>query len=48
MIQAKSRENATSEVTNDPESQIYAIRGGGRPLAESKFLVLSQVLHWQQ
>ncbi|MBW2690368.1 MAG: hypothetical protein JRC99_10620, partial [Deltaproteobacteria bacterium] len=34
MLQAKSREDATSEVTNDLESQINAIRGGGRPLAE--------------
>jgi len=31
MLQAKSREDATSEVTNDLESQI---KGGGRPLAE--------------
>ena len=36
MLQAKSREDATSEVTNDLESQINAIRGGGRLLAESE------------
>ena len=36
MLQAKSREDATSEVTNDLESQINAIKGGGRPLAESE------------
>jgi uncharacterized protein DUF4157 len=36
MLQAKSRENATSEVTNDLESQINAIRSGGQPLAESE------------
>ena len=36
MLQAKSREDATSEVTNDLESQINAIHGGGRPLAESE------------
>lgn len=32
MLQAKSREDATSEVTNDLESQINAIKGSGRPL----------------
>ena len=31
MLQAKSREDATSELPNDLESQINAIRGGGRP-----------------
>ncbi|MCK5527778.1 MAG: DUF4157 domain-containing protein, partial [Candidatus Latescibacteria bacterium] len=36
MLQAKSREDATSEVTNDFESQINAIKGGGRPMAESE------------
>jgi hypothetical protein len=36
MLQAKSREDATSEVTNELESQINAIKGGGRPLAESE------------
>ena len=36
MLQAKSREDGTSEVTNDLESQINAIKGGGRPLAESE------------
>jgi len=36
MLQAKSREDATSEVPNDLESQINAIHGGGRPLAESE------------
>jgi len=36
MLQAKSREDATSEVSNDLESQINAIKGGGRPLAESE------------
>jgi len=36
MLQAKSREDATSEVTNDLESQINAIKGSGRPLAESE------------
>ena len=36
MLQAKSREDATSEVTDDLESQINAIKGGGRPLAESE------------
>ena len=35
MLQAKSREDATSEVPNDLESQINAIRGG-QPLAESE------------
>ena len=36
MLQAKSREDATSEVPNDLESQINAIRGGGQPLVESE------------
>jgi len=36
MLQAKSREDATSEVTHDLESQINAIKGGGRPLGESE------------
>ncbi len=36
MLQAKSREDATSEVTDDLESQINVIKGGGRPLAESE------------
>jgi hypothetical protein len=36
MLQAKSREDTTFEVTNDLESQINAIKGGGRPLAESE------------
>ena len=36
MLQAKSREDATSEVPNDLESQINAIRSGGRSLAESE------------
>jgi len=36
MLQAKSREDATSDVPNDLESQINAIRSGGRPLAESE------------
>ena len=36
MLQAKSREDAPSEVTDDLESQINAIKGGGRPLAESE------------
>jgi len=36
MLQAKSREDATSEVPNDLESQINAIHGGGQPLAESE------------
>ena len=36
MLQAQSREDATSEVPNDLESHINAIRGGGRPLAESE------------
>ena len=36
MLQAKSREDATFEVTNDLESQINAIKGGGRPLAKSE------------
>ena len=36
LLQTMNRENATSEVTNDFESQINAIKGGGRPLAESE------------
>ena len=36
MLQAKSTEDATPEVSNDLESQINAIKGGGRPLAESE------------
>jgi len=36
MLQAKSREYATSEVPNDLESQINAIKSGGQPLAESE------------
>ncbi len=36
MLQAKSREDATPEVSNDLESKINAIKGGGRPLAESE------------
>ncbi len=36
MLQAKNREDSTSEVTNDLESQINAIKGGGRSLAESE------------
>jgi len=36
MLQAKSMEDATSEVSNDLESQINAIKGGGRPLGESE------------
>ena len=36
MLQAKSMADATSEVPNDLESQINAIRGGGRSLAESE------------
>ena len=36
MLQAKSREDATSEVPNDLESQINTIRGGGRPLSRSE------------
>ena len=36
MLQAKSTEDATPEVPNDLESQINAIKGGGRPLAESE------------
>jgi len=35
MLQTKSREDATSEVSYGLESQINAIKGGGRPLAES-------------
>ncbi|MBC2702900.1 MAG: DUF4157 domain-containing protein [ANME-2 cluster archaeon] len=36
MLQPKSREDITSEVSNDLDSQINAIKGGGRPLAESE------------
>nr|CAI64369.1 hypothetical protein [uncultured archaeon] len=36
MLQAKSRKDATPEVSNDLESQINAIKGGGRPLAKSE------------
>jgi hypothetical protein len=36
MLQAKSTEDSTSEVPNDLESQINAIKGGGRPLAKSE------------
>jgi len=36
MLQAKSTEDATPEVSNDLESQINAIKGGGRPLGESE------------
>ena len=36
MLQAMSREDATPEFTNDLESQINAIKGGGQPLAESE------------
>ena len=36
MLQAKSREDTTPEVTNDLESQINAIKGGGRPLSWSE------------
>jgi len=36
MLQTKNSEDATSEVTNDLESQINAIKGGGQPLAESE------------
>jgi len=36
MLQAKNREDATPEVSNDLESQINTIKGGGRPLAESE------------
>jgi len=36
MLQAKSTEDATSEVSNGLESQINAIKGGGWPLAESE------------
>jgi len=36
MLQAKSTEDATPEVPNDLESQINAIKGVGRPLAESE------------
>ena len=36
MLQAKNREDSTSEVSNNLESQINAIKGGGRPLAKSE------------
>jgi len=36
MLQAKSMEDSTSEVPHGLESQINAIKGGGRPLAESE------------
>ena len=36
MLQAKSKKDATPKVTNDLESQINAIKGVGRPLAESE------------
>ena len=36
MLQAKSREDATPEVTHDLESKINAIKGVGRSLAESE------------
>ena len=36
MLQAKSTEDAIPEVPNDLESQINAIKGGGRSLAESE------------
>ncbi len=36
MLQAKSGEDATSEVSNGLELQINAIKGGGRPLGESE------------
>jgi len=36
MLQVMSREDATPEVSNDLESQINAIKGGGRPLAKSE------------
>jgi len=36
MLQAKNREDATPEVTYDLESQINAIKGVGRSLAESE------------
>ena len=36
-LQTKSIEDVIPEVYNDLESQINAIRGGGRPLAESGF-----------
>ena len=36
MLQAKSREDGISEVPHDLESQINAIKGGGRPMAESE------------
>ena len=35
-LQAKSVEDVTPEVTHDLESQINAIKGGGRPLADSE------------
>jgi len=36
MLQTKNREDATPEVTHDLESQINAIKGVGRSLAESE------------
>jgi len=36
LLQAMSMEDTTSEVSNDLESQINAIKGGGQPLAESE------------
>ena len=36
IVQAKKIESTTPEVTDDLESQIHAIRGGGQPLAESE------------
>ncbi len=36
MLQAKSREDTIPEVSNNLESQINAIKGGGRPLAKSE------------
>jgi hypothetical protein len=35
VLQTKNRENTTSEVANDPESQIQGIRDGGQPLPQS-------------
>jgi hypothetical protein len=34
VLQTKNRENTPSEVTNDLESRIHAIQGGGQPMAE--------------
>jgi uncharacterized ParB-like nuclease family protein len=36
MFQAKSREDTILEVSNDLESRIQAIKGGGKPLSESE------------